>query len=130
MDDEEQATPESGAKGRANNKGCFLGCGGLLLVFVLFVIATSCGGGSSWEPTATEARTICEGWVKDKLKAPSTARFANDGTTHPSGADAWTMSGTVDAQNSFGATIRTAWTCDVRFDSATERWRGTANLLQ
>jgi hypothetical protein len=132
MSDDQPAPSDTRGSRQTSNKGCFLGCGGLLSVFVLFVVATSCGvsGGSSWEPTATEARKVCEGWVKDRLKAPSTAQFANDGTVRPSGTDSWAMTGAVDGENSFGAMIRTAWTCDVRYDSATERWRGTVSLLQ
>lgn len=50
--------------------------------------------------------------VKDELKSPSTAKFSfdtSDYTVQRSG-DQWKISGYVDAQNGFGATLREYWT--------------------
>lgn len=50
--------------------------------------------------------------VKDELKSPSTAKFSyddSDYTVQRSG-DQWKISGYVDAQNGFGATVREYWT--------------------
>lgn len=61
--------------------------------------------------TADDAWSAAKDVVSSKLKAPSTAQFSDrskatitrDGTT-------WTVSSWVDAQNSFGATIRNDFT--------------------
>jgi len=129
----ESSDPTPAEPGRNDAKlmrGCGLGCGGVLLAFLVLVVAYSCGAGGSddWEPTETEARLICEDWVRAKLKAPDTAKF-NDGESSGAGV-AWTISGTVDAENSFGANLRAPWTCDVRWDESTERWRGSATLVE
>ncbi|GAA1726878.1 hypothetical protein GCM10009809_23240 [Isoptericola hypogeus] len=77
-------------------------------------------------PTMTEARLICEGRVEDQLEAPATAEFT-DGTASgtPSG---YTITGSVDAENSFGALVRSEWTCSIRYDESSEEWRGGASL--
>lgn len=50
--------------------------------------------------------------VEDKLKSPSTAKFCSypDMTAENLGGNKWRISGYVDAQNSFGATLRENWT--------------------
>lgn len=50
--------------------------------------------------------------VEDSLKSPSTADFCNynDMTATNLGGDKWKVTGYVDAQNSFGATLRENWT--------------------
>lgn len=71
------------------------------------------------------AEEACKSWVKDKLKAPATADFAN---INNSGDGPWSISGDVDAENGFGAKIRTSWFCDARLVGDT--YRGSATLLQ
>lgn len=106
------------------------GCAGCLsIVAVLFVVGlliSMCGGGSSDDSgDAWGAKDACHGWVEDQLKAPSTADFHDDDV---SGDGPWTITGSVDAENSFGAKIRTSWTCDIRLDGDT--YRGNATLLE
>lgn len=59
-------------------------------------------------PAVTAAQSL----VKDELKAPSTARFPVSADSYAVIFDGqtWKVSGYVDAQNSFGATIRENWT--------------------
>lgn len=57
---------------------------------------------------------VCHQAVKDLLKAPSTAKFSDD-VAVPSGTG-WTVTGSVDSQNSFGAMIRGAYSCDATYD--------------
>lgn len=54
---------------------------------------------------ASVAISQCEGEVKERLKAPSTAKFESNAT----GGGPWTVTGTVDAENSFGAMIRSSY---------------------
>lgn len=64
------------------------------------------GGGEA------EAKLMAETFVRKQLKSPSTADFpsTNEYTATEIEDDVWRVSGYVDAQNSFGATIRTRWT--------------------
>ena len=59
--------------------------------------------------------------VSQKLKAPSTAQFCrmSQGTITQSG-DTWTIKGYVDAENSFGATLRNNFTVVITFTSDTK----------
>jgi hypothetical protein len=52
--------------------------------------------------------------VKDKLKAPSTASFASSKADKLNEKE-WSVSGTVDAQNTFGAKLRTRWRCKAKY---------------
>lgn len=62
-----------------------------------------------------EATRACqEQFIPAQLKAPATAQFSGATITKvtPSAVgDVYTISGSVDAQNSFGALIRSRWTC-------------------
>jgi hypothetical protein len=57
-----------------------------------------------------QATEECEDSVKDRLKAPATAQFSEVETT-PSGAESYDVAGAVDSENSFGALIRSHFTC-------------------
>lgn len=64
--------------------------------------------------TSYEAIAQCEAAIKDRLKAPSTAEFQSTAT----GGGTWTVTGTVDAENSFGAMMRSSYQCTVKIDNA------------
>lgn len=71
--------------------------------------------GHSW----AVAYTIAEDTVEAQLKAPSTADFSNKNETAISvHNNVWIVSGWVEAQNSFGATIRNTYTVQITFTSA------------
>lgn len=62
------------------------------------------------------ARYLCHDRIKQQLKSPSNAKFeglfdfiAVQSADHKD----WMIHGHVDAQNAFGATLRTNWTCTV-----------------
>jgi hypothetical protein len=65
---------------------------------------------------------ICQERVSAGLKAPASAEFPSydERSIHQSGA-LWTVNSYVDAQNSFGAQLRTRYTCTASFhpDGAT-----------
>jgi len=105
----------------SNGPGCLSLIVGVLLVGGLL---SMCGGGSgSGGADADGATQACHGWVTDELKAPSTADFTGDDV---SGNGPWTISGSVDAENSFGAKIRSSWTCEVRLESG--YYKGNASV--
>ena len=65
------------------------------------------------------AMTVAEKAVKAELKSPSSAEFSskNETTINVSG-NTWTVSGWVEAQNSFGATIRNSYSVKFTFTSS------------
>ncbi|CAM4431727.1 hypothetical protein [Deinococcus marmoris] len=64
---------------------------------------------------------MCQDAVKDKLKSPSTAKFASSATkigsvqSNENGNKSW--AGWVDSQNSFGAMLRTNFVCSYKLES-------------
>lgn len=108
-------------------KGCVLGCLGMVALVIVLAVSCSVMGGSNGDssPSSYEAERQCQEWVRDQLRAPSTADFSQ--TTSTGGPSSWSVSGVVDAENGFGAMLRTSWTCDIRLDGDT--WRGNAILL-
>lgn len=63
-----------------------------------------------------DAQVLAEKEVKNRLKSPSSADFCWSPTVSRSG-NTWTVSGYVDAQNSFGATVRSNYTVKITFTS-------------
>ena len=86
----------------------------VVLVFVFFVAPNQPQGPA--EPTALSlektAYTECKLAVLARLKSPSSADFpAFDPSYVTQGSPQYLVSAYVDADNSFGASIRTPWTC-------------------
>lgn len=103
----------------------------LIGAFAVLVIAGTVGVlvfGTGQKAPATDRRaeavTRCEAAVKDRLKAPATARFSGISGDRPTGTSyqRFDLSGTVDAENSFGALVRSSWTCIVSYDSESGDW--------
>jgi hypothetical protein len=88
--------------------GCFTI--GLALLIIPFVAGMIFGGGDGGGSNSRDAALVvaCQSVVKNNLKSPSTAKFVgvpkSDGTY---------IRGEVDAQNSFGATIRNSFRCTI-----------------
>ena len=73
------------------------------------------------KPDDLGAQTVCQTFVERGLKAPSTARFSGESVT--SNGTTWTVRGSVDAENSFGARLRMNYVCTVRpADAAGDNW--------
>jgi hypothetical protein len=88
------------------------------------------------------AEVMCHDFVEDRLKSPSTAdfgglfddrdkaAFVDAETAAQTGLDTsnlhntgvWVVVGSVDAQNSFGAMIRSEYTCVMDYDKNTQNW--------
>lgn len=90
-----------------------------VLVIGGVVKGTPFGGGES-EPDAVGAQVACQDRVEKLLKAPGSADF-NDVTATVAGPNTWTVTGTVDADNSFGASLRSTFTCKAESDDG-ETW--------
>lgn len=86
-----------------------------VLALVIGFSLTSGGEDDDYDSnTSYEAIAQCEDAIKDRLKAPTTAEFDSTAT----GSGTWTVTGTVDAENSFGAKIRSSYQCSVIIDNA------------
>lgn len=59
-----------------------------------------------------EAIAGCESLVEEQLRSPASAEFDS---TVTSDDGEWTVTGSVDADNAFGASVRTDYTCTVTF---------------
>lgn len=104
--------------------GCAILCGIGLLFMVWALVAGSNGGRRvAREPTAYDAMGMCEQFLKERLKSPSTADFSarREGAQTKLADGAWHVTGHVDAQNGFGAMIRTKYDCTVRHAGG-DRW--------
>lgn len=140
VSDSAAACPKCGrpisAEDRAKAKKA-VGCttAGCLTLVILGIIGSLIGGdgdGSSTPrqtgPSASMAYVMCQSFVKDRLKAPSSAKFPgmfeetySDATTKLSETQ-FRVRSWVDAQNSFGAMIRNNYTCTVSY-TGNDNWR-------
>lgn len=100
--------------GGSNGARRGLGCLGIAIMIVLIVggctVLTSVLKKPYDPNNSSEVISQCQESVRNKLKSPSTAAFSS---TNATGSGTWTVSGKVDSQNSFGATVRSSFECSV-----------------
>ena len=103
-------TPEEKAARNKNRLG--IGC---LTIFMLFLIAVVWAVTSDdyKKPDGVEAFVASQNFVKERLKAPSTAKFPTYDQAEVVTNDnkRFKITSYVDAQNSLGATVRTRYVC-------------------
>jgi len=103
----------------------------LFLVFCIGVLiwgAVSCfgtiyGAGDKEEasetqaPTKSDAILMCREFVREGLKSPGSADFPGSSNfkTISLGSNTYRVTSYVDAENSFGANIRTYFVCEVQY---------------
>lgn len=123
--DPQQPRPAAPEPPTKNPKHAAIGCITILalivIVIAIAVAATDSGGDSDGKPLDHAAAVMCEDFVKQRLKSPSTAHFP--GVTDTDYAKTTTLSdtkpwkyqvtGVVDSQNGFGATVRSNYVCTV-----------------
>jgi len=89
----------------------------ILALVALAIASLACGGGS--DPSAPDAAVTCRFFVEEHLRAPSTAKHAplsqTDITESTVTSGSWTVRAWVDAENAFGAMIRTRYICRVQY---------------
>ena len=90
----------------------------------LLIALTACSSGDSETSLQYEAKDSCHEWVKKELRSPATAEFSDENVAGDEGD--YTITGNVDSQNGFGATVRSTWTCTVKLDGDT--WRGSVDV--
>lgn len=85
--------------------------------------ALALSGDESQDPAvadrAVDAEIMCEEFIGRRLKAPATAKYSHTQTLKDGAR--YTVSGHVDAENSFGAMVRTDYTCVVA-DQGNGKW--------
>ncbi|MBM9432336.1 hypothetical protein [Flaviflexus equikiangi] len=95
-------------------KGCFTAVLKLSLVLTFLIAGLVLFGMLQGDDedalSAYSAERACTTEVSNRLKAPSTADIKVTSKTENS--DGWSFGGTVDAENSFGANIRSNWICN------------------
>jgi hypothetical protein len=80
------------------------------IALIIYGLAHACGGlGTS----KFGAQDRCETYIKTLLKAPSTADFSGE-TATDNGDKTWNVTGNVDSENGFGASLRSTWSCTAR----------------
>lgn len=90
-----------------------------LVGLVALVVSRPASHTATPEELKADASRACQKqFIADRLKAPSTAKYSNVTVTESTGH--YTVMGSVDAQNSFGAPIRSGFVCTMH--SAGGRW--------
>lgn len=94
----------------------------LAALVVLCTGAVVVGAFTSDEGTSDpsgDAKRVCqEEFLPKRLKAPATAKFT--GVTVSSSGEVYTVIGSVDSENSFGALVRASFSCVVRAEG--DQW--------
>ncbi|MCK5044391.1 hypothetical protein KAR26_01500 [Candidatus Parcubacteria bacterium] len=103
-----------------------------IFVFIMVISAFSGGGGNSTETaqetgvTDTQIHIIAQGYVRNILKAPSSADFPlSSYNIFDLGNDKYKLVSYVDAQNSFGAQVRSDYLVILSYNSGD--WSDTNN---
>jgi hypothetical protein len=96
---------------------------GIVAAIVLIVALCVWQGNKPTPPTDEEvhndAKRACEEqFIPPHLKAPATAKFSGDTVVFD--GTAYQVTGSVDSQNSFGALVRSSFTCTVH--SSGDTW--------
>ena len=115
-----------GAAGRAGEEKMKWFIGGLWLFALVVLIPLVMS-----EDPEIDAFVHCTVEVAARLKAPATADFPSVGgfSVVAEPADRYRVTSYVDAENSYGAKLRTPWTCEAVRDRA-GRWHvQSVNLL-
>jgi hypothetical protein len=82
------------------------------------------------EESAISAFSAAQGAIEEQLKAPSTASFASfrDSTVVKTSPGVYSIISYVDAENSFGAKLRSKWVATATYQSK-DRWIVKASLV-
>mgnify|MGYP003591150311 CR=1 FL=1 len=97
--------------------------GWVVIIFVALFLFSKCDSDSIVSPGDDESLTallICQDRVKDRLKSPTSAEFASHRDSKvlkpSSDKQRYSVLSHVDAQNSFGAKIRSRFICEIEWE--------------
>lgn len=82
---------------------------GLSVWYGLSSGSASTNSGPASEPVVLDG---CHQFVERQLRAPATAEYEDEFVT--GGPKVWTVRGNVDAENGFGALLRSDFSCTIR----------------
>ncbi len=103
------------AAGKSSAVG--VGCGVVILAIVALVLGRAFFSTPEPKDSPRNAYLVCWQFVRDRLKAPATAKFpaSNDPAVVARKLDngAYRVTAYVDSQNGFGALVRTPFVCNV-----------------
>lgn len=113
---------------------------GLIVGLLATVLVVLAGGGvaayvlTRGPDLKQQATQACEDKLRGQLKSPATAQFSGtdaspSDATQAADGRGWYVTGNVDAQNSFGALIRSTWTC-YAYQRGDKSWDARPNLSQ
>lgn len=109
----------------------FMGCTGLIALVLAILIGCSAIVGNKKSPDGdpVEFYVVCQSWVEQQLRSPSTADFPASSSQGISNVGKeWKVASYVDAQNGFGAIVRTRFNCSATYVGEGV-YRGSARLL-
>ncbi len=103
------------------------------LALLIFIALSAGSGDGSPRPRRTgsentiDATMMCEEFVKKRLKSPYSAKFPYSDAIYLSDDSTdkihkYKLSSYVDSQNSFGAMIRTSYTCIISNEEGSGTW--------
>jgi len=95
----------------------------VLTIVAVVALCVARAGNTKSDPTPedkrADAKRACqEKFIADRLKAPATAKYSD--VTVSGAAGSYTVAGAVDSQNSFGALVRSSFTCSVHLNG--DQW--------
>ena len=103
----------------------------VLILFIGYFIITAEGYDfsglkySSNTIDCADVQSIARQFVKQQLKAPSTADFPYDDYEYEcveKTNNRWLVKSYVDAENSFGAKLRQKWWVEMKYKKSTDKW--------
>jgi len=104
----------------AANKGCLITavillglCGACGISFIGFSNSPEQQAKRAQDQFEANVRVVCKDAVRARLKSPTSADFPWGVRVREVGVDRYEVSSYVDAQNGFGAKLRTQYTCIV-----------------
>lgn len=116
-----EACPHCGAKQpQSTLVGSIVGVALILigaLVVLVVIIGLVVPEQSKEARMPVEAKLQCRAAITSLLRSPRSAHFNDDDATSPS-KGVYQVRGTVDAQNAFGAEVRSAFGCDYEADAS------------
>ena len=114
-------------KDKSKRRGCGRTFVIIMLLLIILVCLSSLGTNDSGndgkdrerEPSTLEAWSACKEFVRQDLKAPSTAKFPTFDKNFVQEHDNnnWRVSAWVDSENAFGATLRAHFICVLRYEN-------------
>lgn len=102
-----------------------LGIFGVAALLSLCLVLFTAGTDADSNPMALDACYMAQEFVKRELRAPASAKFGSaydDCAALPGEANEWLVASHVDAQNGFGAMLRSNYVVQMRYNPDRDTW--------